>query len=549
MATGRTGLLSCSLILLALAAAAWPGAAQAKPGCTLVGTAHADRLVGSSRADVICGRGGSDTIKGRGGNDKLIGGPGRDKLIGGPGRDKLIGGGGRDTLVGGSGNDLLRGGPGADWLRGGSGSDRCRDRSAPVVIGCGAKSGRRRSPAAPPPIPPLLSAPLARAAEPLIDNEPPSLQSVEFSTENVEIATGDWSVGISVVAWDESGVGSVVVAIEGPEGFWREVNLGAVPPQLAELSTELDVPMSTPVGEYRVAAVTAVDSVGNEVTRGSPWLGEHGLDAHFEAYDGPDREAPNLVGVSFRPGEAVDTSEGPVTVEVSFEVTDPGAGVDSVRLRVANPTSKRGEERIYSSLATLESGTARAGTWLATFELPAGATAGFYPIDELTLRDADGHARFHVPSTIEALDFPGGFTQVGPADTVRPEITGFSIEPQVIHTAAGERELSFEIGIADAWSGVNARLDPVSRISFTLTPPNWPVSWGASGSAPVLVSGTFQDGVWRIRRWLEEDAGFGTWTVRWISVTDRAGNTTRLEDGSLEDFEAEGWDLDFENLP
>ena len=37
--------------------------------------------------------------------------------------------------------------------------------------------------------------------------------------------------------------------------------------------------------------------------------------------------------------------------------------------------------------------------------------------------------------------------------------------------------------------------------------------------------------------------------MRWISVTDRAGNTTRLEDGSLEDFEAEGWDLSFENLP
>lgn len=270
----------------------------------------------------------------------------------------------------------------------------------------------------------------------------------------------------------------------------------------------------------------------------------------WQRTDRPRRgsEAPRLAGISFLLGEVVDTSEGSVAVEVPIDVTDAGSGVESVRLRVANPTSKRGEERIYSSVATLESGTARDGTWLATFELPPGATAGFYPVDELAVKDADGHWRFHVADTIEALGLPGGLTQIGAADTTRPEITSFSIEPQVIHTAAGERELNYEIGIADDWSGVNARLDPVSRVRFTLTPPDWPISGSASGSAPVLVTGTYQEGVWRMRSRLDEDAGFGTWRVRWISVTDRAGNTIRLEDGSLEDFEAEGWDLSFENL-
>jgi len=375
------------------------------------------------------------------------------------------------------------------------------------------------------------------------------LQSVEFSTENVEIAEGDWWVGISLSAWDESGIRAALVSIEGPGGAWREVNLGAGPARLAELSTKLEIPSSTPVGEYRVTAVTVVDVDGNSTSYDLGWLGGYGMDARFEVYDGPDREAPNLAGISFGPGEVIDTSEGPVVVEVPIRVTDPGSGVEAVGLRVANPTSKRGSERIYASLATLDSGTTRDGTWLAKFELPPGATAGFYPVDELALEDADGHWRILGSETLKDRGFPGGFTQVGAADTTRPKVTSFSFTPQVIHTTAGDRRIDIEIGIGDDWSGVNAWLDPVSDVWVTLTPPNWPISWGMSGSAPVLITGTYRDGVWGMSHWLEEDAGVGTWTVRSISVTDRAGNTTRLEDGSLEDFEAEGWDLNFENLP
>jgi hypothetical protein len=539
---GRQSTLFGALVLLVLLVAAVPGTATAASACTIDGTPGADRLAGTARADVICGRGGADKIVGRGGNDRLLGGPGADTLSGGPGRDRLDGG---------PGDDVLRGGAGADLLSGGTGVNRCYDGTIVAVEAC-RMPGRRPvmpMPQAVPPLPPLQP-PIEFQPPPELDTMAPIPQALEFSTENVEIAEGDWWVGLSFSAWDESGVESALVEIEGPGGgLWREVSLGPGPSPLAEFDTKLDVPSSTPVGEYRVSAVTLVDKAGNSVSHDLPWLNEYGMDARFEVYDGPDREAPNLAGISFKPGEVVDTSEGPVTVEVPIELTDPGAGVESVYLRVANPTSKAGEERTYRSVATLDSGTARDGTWLATFELPAGATAGFYPVDELAFKDADGHWRSHDASTLEDQGLPGGVTQAGPADTTPPEIASFSIEPQVIHTAAGDRKITVEIGIEDDWSGVNAGLDPVSSLRFQLTPPNWPVSWGSSGSAPVLVTGTFQDGTWQMNRVLEEDAGFGTWTVRWISATDRAGNTTRLEDGSLEDFEAEGWDLSFENQP
>lgn len=509
--------------------------------CTIVGTAGPDKLIGTPRADVICGRGGDDVIYGRAGDDRLLGGPGADVLHGGPGRD---------LLDGGAGNDELYGGRGADRLRGGPGRNRCHDATVTWALDC---HQRRQAVPKPPYVPvplPPVQPPAIFVPEPFADTEAPSLQGVEFSTENVETANGDWRVDLSVVAQDETAIALIRVRIEGPGGLWQEVQLGPGTAQWPELTKRIEVPAATPVGVYRVTAMTLEDSVGNSVTHGLEWLAGYGLDAHFEVYDGPDREAPNLAAIQF--GSAtnrVDTSAGPITVQIPIEVTDPGAGVAWVRLRIIHPTSKWGRERRYTEYATLVSGTPREGTWLATIELPAGATAGFYEVDELALADAEERHRFLWGPSMEDDGFPGGFTQVGAADTTRPAITTFEFLTPVLRTAAGGRKLETEIGFSDDWSGVLARGDVVSDLRFWLTPPDWPVSWGMSGSTPQLVSGTLVNGTWHFDNWLREDASFGTWTVRWIEVIDRAGNATRLEDGPLEDLEAEGSDLSFENQP
>lgn len=528
-----------SLALLGFAGAAGP--AGAAGACTVTGTPGPDHLVGTRVADVICGAGGNDTLEGRAGNDRLLGGPGADTLVGGPGRD---------LLAGGPGNDMLRGGPAVDTLRGGGGVNRCAGRPVEAVSGCGDPNiPPQQSPPPSPTLPPATDS--LSPGTPEADTSAPSLQSLRVSTENVEIAEGDWWVRLTLSAWDESGIQTAEVEIEGPDGGqWRNITLGPGPAGLATLSTVVDVPDTTPVGDYRVSAVTLVDDLGNGVHRPGSWLREYEMDARFEVYGGPDREAPNVDGISFEPGESIDTSQDPVTVEIPIEVIDPGSGVKSVTLGIVSPISKGPWPRTYSAVATLTSGTERDGTWLAKFELPAGAAAGFYPVGELVLEDNAGHFRDLSADSLGEAGLPEGFTQAGAADTTRPEITSFSIGPQVVHTAAGENAIDVEIGVRDAWSGVDGTFDdPISRVRFWLTPPNWPISWGMSGARPALVSGTYYGGVWKMTSFLEEDAGFGTWRVRYIEVTDRAGNTTRLEDGPLEDFEAGGWDLDFENLP
>lgn len=494
--------------------------------CTLAGSAGADVLKGTRHDDVICGRGGNDAIRGLGGDDLLIGGPGSDKLIGGRGND---------TLVGGAGKDVLRGGPGRNG---------CPDASASVKQGCSV-SRRLPPPPTPPPSPAPPQPPLAILEDP--DLSPPEISKLQFGSESVEVGYGDWWVELDVAAWDRSGIEAIDLMIDGPGGVWREVTLGPGP-ELTEGTQKLDVPASTPVGLYFVSGISVSDRAGNSVSHDRAWLEANGLAAQFEIYDGPDRDPPILTGLRFEP-EPIDTSSGPVTVEVPIDAADAGSGIKRVRLVVENPTSNAGAERVYASEPALASGTAREGTWLATIALPAGARTGFYPVQYLELEDFDHHWAVFNAESLEWDSLPGGFSQVGLGDTVKPSIASFSIEPQVIHTDADERLIEVEIGAGDDWSGVADWPDPVARVAFQLTPPGWPISWGMSGSFPELVSGTDHDGVWQIKRWLDADAPTGTYVVRWISVTDRAGNTRRLEDATLEEFEAEGWDLSFENLP
>jgi hypothetical protein len=92
-------------------------------GCTVTGTAGADRLRGTRGDDVVCGLGGDDRIDGRGGDDVLYGDAGDDRIDAGAGADTAYGGDGADTVDGGRGEDVMAGGPGPDRFSGGPGAD------------------------------------------------------------------------------------------------------------------------------------------------------------------------------------------------------------------------------------------------------------------------------------------------------------------------------------------------------------------------------------------------------------------------------------------
>jgi hypothetical protein len=92
-------------------------------GCTITGTARADRLRGTRGTDVICAGAGDDRVDARSGDDAVFGDGGDDRVSGDEGDDTLYGGAGGDRLDGGRDDDVLSGGPGDDRLSGGPGAD------------------------------------------------------------------------------------------------------------------------------------------------------------------------------------------------------------------------------------------------------------------------------------------------------------------------------------------------------------------------------------------------------------------------------------------
>jgi Ca2+-binding RTX toxin-like protein len=91
---------------------------DARPACTIRGTAADDNLVGTTRADVICTKAGQDTAYGLEGNDTIKLGQGDDLGAGDDGSDVVKGQADDDQVCGNGQNDRLYGGQGDDDIGG-----------------------------------------------------------------------------------------------------------------------------------------------------------------------------------------------------------------------------------------------------------------------------------------------------------------------------------------------------------------------------------------------------------------------------------------------
>jgi hypothetical protein len=512
---GTIGASVCALLLLALATAS----ASAAPRCTIVGTSSADTLQGKAGADVICGRGGPDRIVGGRGVDLIVGGPGDDRLLGGPGKDAL---------------------------RGGRGKDSCRDSRATDFAGCERKEligGRQvRFPRMVPFAPPSASEPP--------DTEAPLTLYLALQKRYVDTSAGDTSVGLSLEAWDQSGIGAISIRIDGPAGPWREFNLEGDATPLTAAHLSVDVPSSTPAGDYRFAAFTITDRKGNQRTVSAAELADgSSFGSELAVFHGPDKEPPKLADLSLSASE-VDTSKGPATVELSIAATDALSGVNDVYASVELPNWEPSPLELLSHMGPEtppDSGTRHNGVWILPLSLVEHAMPGYYKVHAVFLNDLAGNKTRYTRAELEELGYPVEFLQAGEGDTTPPEILDLWFEPAQLQTSAGNRTIFFYMHVRDDLTGFGQfPNEGLSGMSTSFEPPG---DWGefsTTGRGPELVSGTELDGVWKQETVLEADAIPGVYELTYASATDRAGNDLLLKRA---DIQSRGWPDSFVNLP
>ncbi len=509
------------VVFLAVAA---PAAVASPPKCTIKGTAGPDELRGTGGPDVICGGGGDDRILGEGGGDRI---------------------------VGGSGADSLKGGGGADSLIGGAGDDTCRDSERTIFRACeyspGAKRGAlppccKRTPST------TRSAELESPYGEAPDVEPPFTVYMSLLQRYVDTSQGDADVDLFLESQDPSGIGSISVEIEGPEGPWRTISVEGGPGQVLQTTAHIAVPASTPGGDYRIASVTVGDRKGNSRTLSPAEIKERDYFPEFEVFDGPDNAGPELTSLALSASE-VDTSEAPADVVLSIGARDPISGVHNAVADFLLPEHEPFGETIafYGGEQVPDEGTRNDGVWNLTRHLVAHAHPGTYKIGGLVLTDFVGNSTHYSRQELQDLGYPVDFTETGPGDTTGPEILDFWFSPTSFDTAAGERSTFFYAHVRDDLTGLGQWPDEgLSDFWAGIEPPGEWHEFSTTGRGAELVSGTEFDGVWREERVLEADAVPGEYEVSYVSATDRAGNQTLLNHA---DLVSRGWPSVIPNQP
>ena len=365
-----------------------PAPAAPSDGCTITGTARADRLVGTSRADVICGLGGNDVIIGNGGADTLIGGAGNDRLEGGAGADRLAGEAGTDTLLGGEGRDTLVGGDGRDALTGGTQADVFLGGPGVDQVNAGTAGDTCAVDPADP-----VNGTCAR------DTTGPQVSDVQIPAELTagETLTVTWRVT------DPSGIDTpgglflggfgpnTQALFGGPPGWLSFCPFPGEPTRISGNSTDgvyqasCDFPATTPNDNYTVI-LNAADVFGNPVAG-------FGQFYDFRVVGGSDDNVvPAITEIAtdkatYAPGDEVT---------ITFRATDD-TGVDGVIPWAYGPNGQLagpdGALWLSFDLATLVSGTAQDGTYSVTLQLSETAATGDYSF-YFSARDVVGNRAY-----------------------------------------------------------------------------------------------------------------------------------------------------------
>lgn len=548
----------CACLAAAAAVLVLPAAASAHARCTVTGTPGPDVLHGTNAADVICGGGGDDVLVGGRGNDILIGGPGDDHLRGGVGDDLLLGGPGQDVLVGGAGHNELQGGAGENLCRDGDESGCSTGRTGSRAGGSPASNlpapGSSTPPPGTPPPPPAPSGicqPVCRTPEGPPYKAPPYEAPKDTRPPTFDWLTMDrstdvsWGGGINfhVDAWDEHGIASVTVNVDGPDGQpWREVNLRES--TWYAWAGEVEIPAGSPVGVYKVASVEVVDSFGNELMVTPAMLAEGPSETEFSAYEGEDTEPPTLEEFAITP-QVFEPSAGPVDVKISGQALDAGSGVKSMEVQFQLPGRRPPFEWTTWASSVLVEGNQDDGTQVATLEMPAWAAAGTYNIVHVALKDFVGNVTTLEAPELEARGFPTAIEAIGPGDTVAPEIVSLTMTPATIPATGGTVETL--VHVRDDHSGLGEfPHEGLSRMDISFDWPGSGNSLETTGEVARLVSGTLLDGTWKIITNFAAGAPTGPYHLSYVGLRDLAGNGGPIDRAELE---AGGFEAGFTKLP
>jgi uncharacterized repeat protein (TIGR01451 family) len=293
-----------------------------------------------------------------------------------------------------------------------------------------------------------------------------------------------------------------------------------------------------PGGSHSVDLVNA-DSTGND-------FGNHQIKSM-------DVETPNVLSFDFDP-KSVDTSTSSQDITFTVRLKDDLSGIGMSDDLVsywsgASFQSPSGEQRVSVSFHQNDrvSGTDLDGIYESKMTLPRYSEKGTWKLDYVSISDRVGNTKRLDKDDMTALSFPTEFEVESIGDVTPPNILEFGFDPKSVDTSTSSQDITFTVRLKDDLSGIGMSDDLVSYWSgASFQSPSGEQRVSVSFHQNDRVSGTDLDGIYESKMTLPRYSEKGTWKLDYVSISDRVGNTKRLD---KDDMTSLGFPTEFQNDP
>ena len=361
------------------------------------------------------------------------------------------------------------------------------------------------------------------------DSVPPTLSSLSFSPNAINVAAADQTVTVNWSAADNVGVFYIEVGFVDSSGsnFRRGcASAGGVVPGCSSFAAGTSVTSSLPVvfqqfspgGAWTVGYALLFDTSFNLNFLGP--LGFAPLPSNpgtLQVNTTEDSMNPTMAAFTLS-SNSIDTTAAPVSVNMNFTLSDDVSGASKWQITFTSPSKLNSVSTTVNVLADCPAGLITSCTAPITF--PRFSEPGVWTITNCIISDVAGNTLVWATADMTSHGFATTITLASTPDTTAPALTAnLTLSPGTINVVNSSVNVSVGFSASDPAPNASG----VTGFAVGLIGPSGNFSLGGSSSFPANTTVTGSAIVT-----VPLGSEVGNWRVAFVQLVDAAGNSATL---------------------
>lgn len=377
-----------------------------------------------------------------------------------------------------------------------------------------------------PGLPALLAWALALPAG-AADTTPPVLVTYAYSPPSFSVSLNDTTLTGTIQATDDSsGLASAYIAFYSPSSNRRvdchSNNGGYSGTLLAGTFTCAGVfPRYTETGQWNVQLLAIADKAGNVATYTKQQLAALGFNTALTLTGQSDLTPPALASYIFSPATVL-LGAAPVQAAGTINATDDLSGLYHAYLAFYSPS---GNQRVdcYATPGGPTGGSPLSGFFSCSGVFLPGLETGIWTVKFAEVSDKAGNTRVYPTAELASMSLPVTLAVSSVSDPAPPDLVNLTLNPLSINTLNGPAGIAGVLTATDSGSGI--RQGVVALFS--------PSGQQRVDCATAVQEAGLLNGAIPCSGSFPQNSDSGAWAVRFVTLTDQAGNTRTVDSAAL----------------